>query len=67
MTDRKKPQDLSAEDLDMAVGGTKEGGGGIGKGIIMEGMEDPEPLTIHKGEESEKLTISKGEERRKHI
>ena len=58
MGDRKAPQILDGEDLDMAVGGTKDGGGGIGKGIIMEGMEDP-------GGDAER--IARGEQRQKAI
>ena len=56
MGDRKAPQILDGEDLDMAVGGTKDGG--IGKGIIMEGMEDP-------GGDAER--IARGEQRHKAI
>ena len=58
MSNQKGPEDLSANELDLAVGGTKDGGGGIGKGIIMEGMEDP-------GGDAEQ--IARGEQRHKAI
>ena len=56
MRNPNKAQDLNAEDLDLAVGGA-EGGGGIGKGVIMEGMEDPAPLNVQKGEQHRKAIV----------
>ena len=52
MQNPNKPQDLNTEDLDLAVGG-----GGIGKGVIMEGMEDPAPLNVQKGEQHRKAIV----------
>ena len=72
MNDDKKPQDLSGEDLDMAVGGAK-----LEAAQTTEKREQHAKLSLKdegadasrviKSEESAKMTVSKGEAKRKHL
>ena len=56
MSANKPPEELGTDDLDMAVAGAAAGGG-IGKGTIMEGMEDPVAVDVAKGEQRHKAIV----------
>ena len=71
MSDKKAPEEIGVEDLDMAVGGKAEASSSAIKDeqrvkLTADG-EQHAKLSVNKGEESEKLTVSKGEEKRKHL
>ena len=71
MSDQKKPEELGANDLDMAVGGKSEAPLSTAKDeqrvkLTAVGEEDNK-LTVSKGEQTEKLTVAKGEQRQKQI
>ena len=71
MSDKKSPEEIGADDLDMAVGGRAEGPSSAIKDEqrikLTADSEEHAKLSANKGEESEKLTVSRGEEKHKHL
>ena len=71
MSDKKSPEEIGAEDLDMAVGGKADTTSSAiqdeQRVKLTADSEEHAKLTLTKGEESEKLTVSRGEEKAKHL